>query len=466
MSKNKIFATIIVTIIFSFLLIFPSEEVLADSSTLIVNIGDSTEILYADESKTIAEGTVIYDGPNNILTLNNYNDGAISYTGTEDLTVKLVGTNTITPGEYTDGIRSYNSGLIVEGEGSLSIIGPDDGIYTGGGDLTVNSGNIQITDSTFAGLYSNGNKVNINGGNITISIAPSAGIYFGVYAMEEVNISGGNITINNAQYGLYSEGKINITGGKIIVNSKMFGIAAGNSLSIEAVDYLKVVTPKDAGLPIVVIIIDEQSDISIASDLKILPKDISKQQIVFTPENMDIIVLGKTGAVAGLYEEGEVLTTSNIPNELTIAPESSLGSYTITKGNNQTLTLNSISGYTITIDGDYSSFESFKVGDLNLIKDEDYIVTEGSTIITFTKKGIDKLNTLSQGSYDIIATYSNGEIVNGKITLKENIENGKATLKENIENPKTGDNINLYIIIGIISLLGFVLTTTYVRKKA
>lgn len=129
-------------------------------------------------------------------------------------------------------------------------------------------------------------------------------------------------------------------------------------------------------------------------------------------------------------------------------------SYEFIEGNNQKLTINDIKSFTLKIDGDYSLFQSLKVENLDLIKDEDYTITEGSTVITFTDNGIVKLNTLSKGEYEILIKYANSKEVKGKVILNSEIEN-----------PQTRDNYITYIITGIISLIGVISISFYTRRK-
>lgn len=128
--------------------------------------------------------------------------------------------------------------------------------------------------------------------------------------------------------------------------------------------------------------------------------------------------------------------------------------YKFINGDNQELTSGDIKSYVLKIDGDYSLFKNLKIGNLDLIKNEDYEVTEGSTVITFTDKGIAKLNTLSKGEYEILVTYTNSKEVKGKVILNSEIEN-----------PKTGDNFITYLITGIISLMGVISISFYTRRK-
>lgn len=152
----------------------------------------------------------------------------------------------------------------------------------------------------------------------------------------------------------------------------------------------------------------------------------------------------------------------NITNNEFVMPEKKVAitavfekySYEFLEGNNQELTIDDIKSFSLKIDGDYSLFQSLKVGNLELIKNEDYTVTEGSTVITFTDKGIAKLNTLSKGDHEILVTYTNNKEVKGKVILNSEIEN-----------PKTGDNYTTYLITGIISLIGVISISFYTRRK-
>ena len=128
--------------------------------------------------------------------------------------------------------------------------------------------------------------------------------------------------------------------------------------------------------------------------------------------------------------------------------------YEFLEGNNQKFTINSIKSFVLKIDGDHSLFQSLKVGNLDLIINEDYNVTEGSTVITFTDKGIVKLNTLENGEYEILVNYTNDKEVKGKVIISDEIKN-----------PQTGDNYTTYLITGILSLIGLIGISFYTRKK-
>lgn len=172
------------------------------------------------------------------------------------------------------------------------------------------------------------------------------------------------------------------------------------------------------------------------------------------PKNEFLAPDGKIFKGWSLSENGEIITEINVnEDKIVYAIWQDEYEYKFVDGDNQQLIIDEINGYTFTIDGDYSLFESIKIANLDLIKDEDYTVREGSTIITFTSNGIKKLNTLSKGNYDVKVTYSNGKEVTGKIAIYTSELN-----------PKTGDNILIYISIAIISIIGIIIGILKLRK--
>ena len=144
------------------------------------------------------------------LTLNNY-----SYTGegyehataydlyaavysATDLTLNLVGSNTlVSTSEKSDSVYTEDS-LTVGGSGSLTCTSNRYGLQAHGGELTINSGTI-VSTSGLSGIKGYFADVIINGGDITINSCTIDDTYVqaGIYAYEgDVVINGGNITAN------------------------------------------------------------------------------------------------------------------------------------------------------------------------------------------------------------------------------------------------------------------------------
>ncbi len=124
--------------------------------------------------------------------------------------------------------------------------------------------------------------------------------------------------------------------------------------------------------------------------------------------------------------------------------------YEFLEGENQKYTLNKDSNMTFMIDANYSLFDKVYI-DNELVDISNYKVTEGSTIITFNNEFVSKLSV-------------------GKHTLKVMFSNGEAStefsvVKEVVENPKTIDNIEKYIAIGIVAVIGVVGCVLIIKKE-
>lgn len=122
--------------------------------------------------------------------------------------------------------------------------------------------------------------------------------------------------------------------------------------------------------------------------------------------------------------------------------------YEITKGEDQEVLLNESNEITITIDADFNKFSELYIND-KLVDKKYYTAKSGSTIITLKS---DFVKTLDAGNYEIKATFTDGgtATTNFKLLANDTTDN-----KQNeVKNPKTSDNIMIYFIISIISVLG------------
>ena len=121
--------------------------------------------------------------------------------------------------------------------------------------------------------------------------------------------------------------------------------------------------------------------------------------------------------------------------------------------------------------------------------DEDYIIksisdNNESNYLNYTYDDLSnvKLNSSEEKTFNLTITYieesSNNVITNDGVSLTvtyekedgttgtEVIGGDNNTISNNISNPKTGDNIYLYIILGLISVGGLVITTVSSKKFA
>ena len=243
----------------------PTTELAASPITLYVN---GTNILNeADNTVACGEGTAVYDKATNTLTLTNATiegdfDGSAAIYSHGDVTIRLVGTNTITSGYF--GVIAQNNGVLtIGGSGTLiiasdkdclrateiviGIVGEDDapvikatarqdntGLYAvktltiqNDADVTVNSNGtaicgengIQIVDSSVFAT-ANGDKVNAVTSYGDISINNS-----------EVEAKG---TSSTAYPALFADGDISIDNqSKLTAESAgMRGIYTENSMTV------------------------------------------------------------------------------------------------------------------------------------------------------------------------------------------------------------------------------------------
>ncbi len=140
-----------------------------------------------------------------------------------------------------------------------------------------------------------------------------------------------------------------------------------------------------------------------------------------------------------------------IPKEIT---------YKFLEGENQKYIINESTNARFRIDADYSLFQNggeVYIDDI-LVDTNNYTSESGSTIITFKKDYVNKLNV---GEHKLKVLFNNGGVAESKFTISEE----KNEVKETIKNPQTVDSITTYIILSIISMVGIVITIIINNKK-
>ena len=137
------------------------------------------------------------------------------------------------------------------------------------------------------------------------------------------------------------------------------------------------------------------------------------------------------------------LTLSNITAnmELEVVVEKIV--YEVTDGANQKYVITKNNEAKFRINADYSLFDGKVYVDGVLVDSENYTSESGSTIITFKKEYVD---SLSAGEHTLKVTFTDG----GEATTTFTVAN----VTPEIDNPKTGDNIALYIVTGVLSMIG------------
>ena len=137
------------------------------------------------------------------------------------------------------------------------------------------------------------------------------------------------------------------------------------------------------------------------------------------------------------------LTLSNITAnmELEVVVEKII--YEVTEGANQKYVITKNSEAKFKINADYSLFDGKVYVDGILVDSKNYTSESGSTIITFKKEFVD---SLSAGEHTLKVIFTDGGEAITTFTV--------ANVTPEIDNPKTGDNIALYIVTGVLSMIG------------
>ena len=130
--------------------------------------------------------------------------------------------------------------------------------------------------------------------------------------------------------------------------------------------------------------------------------------------------------------------------------------YQVIEGANQKYTIDKDSDMKFRIDADYSLFDKKVYIDNELVDVNNYTSKEGSTIIVFNK---DYVSTLNVGKHTLKVVFSDN---NEALTNFEIIKEEK---NEIIKNPETIDNIEKYIAIGIVAVIGIIGSTLLIRKS-
>ena len=134
--------------------------------------------------------------------------------------------------------------------------------------------------------------------------------------------------------------------------------------------------------------------------------------------------------------------------------------YQVIEGANQEYTINKNNELTFKVDADYNLFAKVYI-DENLVDESNYKVTEGSTIITLNKEYV---NTLNNGKHTLKVEFNDGEANTKFSVLKEEIKNPSVN-EEEVKNPSTSDNIEKYVILGIVALVGVVGCTLILKRN-
>ena len=194
-------------------------------------------VKYIDENgiEQVCSNYTIIQSSNSSQTLGDSNNNEAWYVVTGDITVEggikfldqavhLILRNgsklTVTGKE----LECFQIAIYGQSGGSGSILVNNcsvDGIYASNGIITINGGNVSVSDCK-RGFDSASGQVTINGGNVSVSGCDS-----GIFAGQGFTINGGNVSVSGRISGIYAEnGNIIINGGNISASGDSYGFYA------------------------------------------------------------------------------------------------------------------------------------------------------------------------------------------------------------------------------------------------
>ena len=203
------------------LMFLPASAFAADDEQ--VRVGDAW-LGSATRSVTCGEGTAAYDPDTKTLTLTNvtinHDYNAAIWNTTDDLTIKLVGKNSINSGEQTGILSMQGCGLLtLTGEGSLNITTADgQAIYANTGSLLIKDTTVTASTEAFDTCAVSADLgIEISGSTLESAIASGNAIYTpGDLKIENSNVTTSNDNQNNKGYpAIWSDGDITINGGQL-----------------------------------------------------------------------------------------------------------------------------------------------------------------------------------------------------------------------------------------------------------
>ena len=226
------------------LMFLPASAFAADDQQ--VRVG-GTWLGNATRSVPCGEGTAEYDPDTKTLTLTNvtinHDNNAAIWNTVENLTIELVGENSINSGERTGILSQESCGLLtLTGDGSLKIT------VTGGNAIYVNKGSLLIKDTTVkvssgafdACAVSADYGIEISGSTLESAIANGTAIFVRGYMNGDLKIENSNVTTSNdnangdGHPAIWCDGDITINGGQLkstCIGSDALGAAGTLSIT-------------------------------------------------------------------------------------------------------------------------------------------------------------------------------------------------------------------------------------------
>ena len=203
------------------LMFLPASAFAADDQQVRVGY---TWLGSATRTVTCGEGTAAYDPDTKTLTLTNatinHDYNAAIWNTVENLTIKLVGENSINSGEQTGILNQQSRGLLtLTGDGSLKItVTEGNAIYVNDGSLLIKDTTVKVSSAASNACAVFADKgIEISGSTLESAIANGNAIYTpGNLKIENSNIITSNDNKNDDGYpAIWCYGDITINGGQL-----------------------------------------------------------------------------------------------------------------------------------------------------------------------------------------------------------------------------------------------------------
>ena len=420
---------------------------------------------------TIVKDTFEYTGSDITPTLNNVNSN-IEVTG--NTTAKNVSNNTITAKitdktnyEWKDGTTAD---LVLNW--SITQATPDYIVPT---DLTGVKGET-LNDVTLPGRFTwNDPSTVLTAGTHTYKAKYTpedttnyktiTDIDIEVYVKDKfdviTSVNSGNGSITPSKIGVIENTKVEITFtpdegymiDKVLVNTVETTIT-GNKLEL-TVDEEKEVEVSYKKIPFTVTVKDVDGATITPNGAVAVSYGEDKEFTITANSGYKLVKVLVDGTDKTADMVGDTLKLTNITSNINLEVVVEKIVYEVTEGANQEYTITKDNEAKFKINADFRLFDTGKVYvDDELVDPKNYTAESGSTIITLKKEYVDKL---SIGKHTLKVVFSD----EGQATTIFNV--AKTTIP--VENPNTLDNVMIYIVSGILSIIGITGTLTIYKRK-
>ena len=275
------------------------------------------------------------------------------------------------------------------------------------------------------------------------------------------SVNGGNGSITPSKIGVIENTKVEITFtpdegymiDKVLVNTVETTIT-GNKLEL-TVDEEKEVEVSYKKIPFTVTVKDVDGATITPNGAVAVSYGEDKEFTITANSGYKLVKVLVDGTDKTADMVGDTLKLTNITSNINLEVVVEKIVYEVIDGANQEYIITKDSEAKFKINADFRMFDGGKVYvDDELVDPNNYTAESGSTIITLKKEFVD---TLSVGKHTLKVLFNDG----GQATTIFNVV--KTTIS--VENPNTLDNVMIYIVSGILSIIGISGTLTIYKRK-